>query len=67
MQFKNNKELISFIVINFLSAPIMPILAGLKWGVIGFVASMVLVLISFKVWKSFVKNDSKLSVSPMSN
>ena len=55
MKFKNNKELVAFIVMNLLGTPIIPILAGLQWGSIGFVASMVLLLLSFKVWKSFSK------------
>lgn len=64
MKFKNNKELIAFIVMNILGSPIIPILAGLKWGWIGLVVSIILFLISFRVWKYFGKNNAKLSINP---
>jgi len=64
MKFKNNKELIAFIVMNLLGTPITLILAVFKWGWIGFVVSIALFLISFKIWKYFGKNDAKLSISP---
>ena len=67
MKFKNKKELITFVIMNLLGAPITPIIFGLKWGFGGFIISIMLFLISFKAWKYFGKKDAKLSIKPSLN
>jgi hypothetical protein len=64
MKFKNAAELISFILMNLLGWPFTWIIAGYHFGWVGFIVSIILFYISFKIWKYITKQDCKLSINP---
>lgn len=64
MKFKNYTELISFIIMNLFGSPFLMIIGYLTLGIYGFIGSLVIFYISYKLWKASGNHKSKLYISP---
>jgi hypothetical protein len=64
LEFKDNIDVILFILMNIMASPFLLIVFVLLYQLIGFIIYLITFIVLYKVWKIYGKHPGKLSFSP---